>query len=312
MLKTERDYVAAQLASVNRMLATLPEDDFLGRMGFESRRQQLEHQLLEARTVPENRAQVALYFGGEPVIGSAGIEATFGTNVVWSFQDLLTKVWRAIDGGDVSHMGPIKDKDHAQLHITNVVHGSFGFVLEELADDTEPMFVTPLAKAAEQVAEYISTFTGENDATFSQMIEGLNSRVFQSMRTFFEHLHKSRATFRLVEHERDQQFDHLAIERAWYRAEASDVTEDRVEVRGKLLGVIPMKGRFELEPDAGHVIEGKVASKFGTSYLERIERERFAGQRWIAILHKRTVRKAGKDPIDSYTLLELQQIDEKK
>lgn len=308
MLKTERDYIAAQLASVKRMLATLPENDFLGRVGFESKRQQLEHQLLEAQTIPENRAQVALYFGGEPVVGSSGIEATFGTNVVWSFQDMLTKVWGAIDGADLPQMGPIKDKDQAQLHITNVVHGSFGFVLEELSDGTQPMFETPLAKAAEQVADYITTFTDENDATFSQMIEGLNFRVFQSMRDFFGHLHKGKATFRLVEHERDQQFDHLAVERAWYRAEASDVKEERIELTGKLLGVIPVKGRFELEPDAGQVIEGKVASKFGTSYLERIEKERFAGQRWIAVLQKRTVKKVGKDPVDNYTLLELHEI----
>ena len=314
MLKNERDYIAAQLASVRRMLAILPEEDFLGRMGFESRLQTLEHQLLEAHVFVERRAQIALYFGGEPVLGSSGIEATFGTNVVWTFQDMLTKVWGTIDGADLPQMGPIKDKDQAQLHITNVVHGSFGFVLEELASDAhEPMFETPLAKATEQVADYIATFTDENEATFSQMIENLNSRVFQSMRSFFSQLHKSHATFRIVEHERDQQFDHSAVERAWNRAEASDVKEEKIEVTGRLIGVTPVKGRFELEPDDGqHVIEGKIDSKFSTGYLERIQNEHIIGKRWTTLIHKRVVKRIGKEPTDSYTLVDLHQIEDKK
>jgi hypothetical protein len=307
MLKLERDQVAAELAALDQMLESLPTNDYLGRMGFEARRDALQDKLLELAVTEEHRAQVALYFGGDPVIGSMGVEAEFGTKVIGTFQDLLSKVWSSLDGEPLQQMGPVRDKDESQLHITSVVHGSFGFLLEELGDYT--MFQTPLSKAADEVADYITSFADENEATFSDMIDTLNPRVFQAIRQFFGYVHKGKATFRLVEGERDQQFDQFAVERAWNRAEASNVTEDRIHVTGRLLGVIPMRRRFELESDeTGIVIDGKIGEKFGNSYLERISTEQFAGKRWRALLHVRTVTRVGRDPSEHYTLLELEQL----
>jgi len=310
ILKLERDNLAAQLAALTHLLKTLPANDYLGRMGFESRCADLQRQLESLGEAGERRANVALYFGGDPVIGSYGVRAEFGTKVIGKFQDVLTKVWGTLDDAQLQQVGPIKDKDVSQLHITSVVHGSFGFVLEELEGQTEPMFQSPLSQAADRVAEYIKTFAGESEASFSQMIDVLNPRVFQSIREFFGFIHKDKATFRMVEGELDQRFDRFAVERAWNRAEASNVTEDRMHVTGRLLGVIPIKRRFELESsETGMVIEGKVGEKFGQTYLERINTEQFAGKRWRALLHKRTVTKIGRDPADNYTLLELEQLE---
>lgn len=309
MLKIERDHLAAQLASVDRMLATLPANDYLGRMGFQHRREMLQQQLVALGKVEELRAQVALYFGGDPVIGSTGVQVEFGTKAIGSFQDLLSKVWGSLERGQLHNMGPIKDKDASHLHITSVVHGSFGFLLEELEDQTEPMFQTGLSKAADQTASYIASFAAESDASFVEVIDTLNPRVFQSIRGFFSYLHKGNATLRLVEGERDQQLDHKAVERAWLRAEASNVAEDEVSIRGTLLGVIPMGRRFEfISDETGGVIRGKVAERFSQSYLEKVGTQQLAGKRWKATLHKRTVSKFGQEPVDQYTLLELQEL----
>jgi hypothetical protein len=171
------------------------------------------------------------------------------------------------------------------------------------------MFETPLSKAADQAAEYIASFAGENEASFSAVIEDLNPRVFQSLRDFFGYIHKANATFRLVEGDRDDKFNHLAVERAWYRAEASSVDEERVRMEGRLLGVIPMRRRFEFEPDgAVSIVEGKVGEKFSRTYLERISTEQFAGRRWKALFNKRVVTKVGRIPGEHYTLLELEEI----
>lgn len=311
MIKLERDYVTAQLAAVNRMLDRMPSNDYLGRVGFEARRDDLTKQL-EDLEFDETRAQIAVYFGGDPVVGSLGIEAEFGSQVVGSLQDLVSKVWGTLDGAPLQPMGPVKGKDASHLHITSVVHGSFGFILEEL-DESRPFFQTTLSKAADQVAAYIESFAGENDATFSEIIDALNPRVFQAIRQFFGYVHKGNATFRLVEGERDAQYDRNAVERAWNRAEASNVAEERLEVSGKLLGVIPMKRRFELQSDqTGLVIEGRVGEQFTSTYLERINNEQIAGKRWLAVIHKRTVTKIGRDPVDAYTLLQLHSLEDVK
>jgi hypothetical protein len=312
IVKLDRDQLAADLAALNSLLESLPHNDYLGRMGLEFRRDEVREQLERLGNHEERRARVALYLGGEPVVGSMGVQAGFGTKVVGSFQDLMSKVWGASEGGEqLQPMGPIRDKDASQLHITNLVHGSFGFLLEELDEEGEPLFETPLSKAADQATEYIANFADENEANFSKVIEDLNPRVFQSLRDFFGYMHKGKATFRLVEGERDEKFDHAAVERAWYRAEASNIDEERVEMRGRLLGVIPMRRRFELEPDgATTIIEGKVGEKFSHTYLERISTERFAGRRWKALLDRRIVTKVGRLPVENYTLLELEEIGE--
>jgi len=116
MLKLERDQIAAQLAALNQILHSLPGDDYLGRVGFESQRDELEDRLTHLAGIVHNRARVALYFGGGPVIGSDGIQAEFGTKILGTFQDLVTKVWGSLDGIDIQPMGPIKDKDASQLH----------------------------------------------------------------------------------------------------------------------------------------------------------------------------------------------------
>ena len=309
MLKLDRDRLSAEVAALNSLLESLPSNDYLGKMGLEARRNDLQQQLERLAHHEERRAKVALYFGGEPVVGSLGVQAGFGTSVVGSLQDLISKVWSASEGGQLPPLSRIKDKEASQLHITNLVHGSLGFLLEELDEEGEPLFETPLTKAADQVADYIGSFAGESEANFSKVIEDLNPRVFQSIRDFFGYMHRGNATFRLVEGERDEKFDHVAVERAWYRAEASNVDEERIGVRGRLLGVIPMGRRFEFEPDgAATIIEGKVGEKFSHTYLERISTEQFAGRRWKALLHKRIVTKVGRLPAERYTLLELDEI----
>jgi hypothetical protein len=310
MLKLERDQIAAEISALDMLLSSLPDNDFLGRISLEARRRRLHEEFGRLAHAEERKAKVALYFGGDPVIGNLGVQASFGTRAVGSFQDLLTKVWGMAEGGQLQSMGPIRDKAAAQMHITSLVHGSFGFLLEELDEEGEPLFNTPLSKAADQATDYIASFASENEARYSDVIETLNSRVFQGIRDFISCIHKNNATLRLVEGEREEKFDRQAVERAWERVEASNVDEDEIRVEGKLLGVIPVGRRFEFDPDGGtSIVKGKVGQKFGESYLQRMSEQQFAGRRWRAVMNRRIITKAGRQPYESFTLLELDEIE---
>jgi hypothetical protein len=209
-------------------------------------------------------------------------------------------------------MGPIPNKEASQLHITNLVHGSFGFLLEELDQDGEPLFESPLKKAADEVSVYLAGFADPDEKLFTQVIEEIHPRVFTSLKNFFGTVYKEKGTFRIVEGERDKNFDSGAVERAWFRAEHSNVDQDEPQFIGRLLGVIPIKRRFEFEPDNGaKIIEGKVGDEFSQSYLEKIGTEQFAGKRWRAFLKRRLIEKPGRSsPIERYTLLKLEEIEE--
>jgi hypothetical protein len=237
------------------------------------------------------------------------LEAGFGAESLANFQDLITKAWAA-STGTLAAMGPIADKSASQLHITSLVHGSFGFLLEELDDAGEPLFESSLHQAADQVTDYLATIAGDNEDKFIELLERLDQRVFKSARSFLGTMHKARATFRLVEGENDLRFDDAAVERAWVRIEASDVDEDQVSLQGRLLGMIPVGRRFEFEPDgATKIIEGRVGERFSQSYLERMQDEQFAGRRWKAVMNRKIVQRKGRRPTETWILIELDEID---
>ena len=308
-LKLDRDYIQAEISALTALVASLPERDYLGRSSLEARRQDLVEELDKLAAASENRAKIALYFGGEPVIGSAGVETEFSTSALSSFQDLITKVWGA-GAGNLSAMGPVPDKAASRLHITSLVHGSFGFLLEELDDQGEPLFETALRKAANTAVHYVASIADENEARFTETLEQLDQRGFSAVRDFFSSIYRRKATLRLVEGTVDARFDLTAVERAWNRLEAAKVDEDRYPLEGKLLGIIPLGRRFEFEPDgATQVIKGKVGERFSESYLERMSTEQFAGKRWKATLHRVVVTRQGREPSERFTLLELDEIE---
>jgi hypothetical protein len=308
--KLDRDHVQAEIATLEAMLGKLPANDSLGRRSLEARRRSLVQELEKLAGISENRAQVALYFGGDPVVGSAGVEARFSAITISNFQDLITKIWGA-ETGQLSAMGPVPGQQDSQLHITHLVHGSFGFLFEELDEESEPLFETPLRRAADSAISYISSLADPNEARFTEAIEDMDQRVFKAVRSFFSGIHKGKATFRIVEGDVDARFDHFAVERAWQRLETTDVDEDQVRLEGRLLGIIPIGRRFEFEPDArDRVIRGKVGDLFTQNYLERINTEQFAGRRWRASFQRATIERPGQPAIEKFTLLELEEVSE--
>jgi hypothetical protein len=92
---------------------------------------------------------------------------------------------------------------------------------------------------------------------------------------------------------------------------ALDEPEQSIEVRLERFKAIKHVGRrFEFEADdQDAIIAGKVGEKFSQSYLERMNNEQFAGRRWKAQFQRVVVSRKGSEPIERYTLLELDEID---
>jgi hypothetical protein len=290
------------------MVKSLPPNDLVGRIGFESRLEVARKKLAEIDATEERQASIALYFGGEPVVGSRGIQAEFGATVISTYQDLIAKVWATLAGGNISLRGQIRNKDAAQLHITNLVHGSFGFLLEELDQDGDPLFTSPLKEAADKATECMVQFADEDEQPFIKLTEEINPRVFTSIRDFFRPIHRANAVFRLVEGDVDQSFDRQAVERAYNRAEATEIDDQDMTVEGELIGVVPYARRFEFRTHPGNeLVSGKVAQSFGQSYLERMHQEQLVGRRWQAVLRRRETKKPGQKA-ETFTLIDLREL----
>jgi hypothetical protein len=123
----------------------------------------------------------------------------------------------------------------------------------------------------------------------------MNAPVFSAVRNFFRVIHRSKATFRMVEGNIDQTFDVVAVERAYDRAEYTTTEEEEFDIEGELLGMIPIGRRFEFRrKDDGSIISGKVGLLFSQAYLDRVNKEQMAGRLCRGFFQKREIKKLGR------------------
>lgn len=302
--KLEYDQLSADLASVDSILENIPEDDVLGRIGFEARKHDLELQLRDLEAHEEHRAAVALFFGGEPVRGSLGIKSEFAGEALGRFQDMVAKILAQRQIGNLGQRGIVPHREQATLHLTGVVHGSFGLVLQELQDEPQdPLLATELKLATEEAARLVSIFADEDDDRFTAALVDSDPRIVNAVGKFVDFIGDNSASVRLVSNEIDRAFSAELIVHAAERFRITQIEEIDVELKGELLGLLPEAHRFEFrEAPIGRIIDGAVAPEIASAELQEWFR-RLGFRRCRARMHVRKVERPGKPFRESYTLL---------
>jgi hypothetical protein len=295
-------HLSAELSTLDRLLSTLSQEDVLGRIGLESRRHEVATELSQLEENPEQLASVALLFGGQPVKGSIGIESTFAADAVYTFQQLITNIW-ASEEGTVGRRGPVERQDESQLHITSLLHGSIGFLLEEV-DSQNRLMPSALKQASDRATEIVAAFTADDEEPFRRVLESVDSRVLGSTREFLTRLYRGGATLELVEGEIDLQLTFPAVQRGYERAENANIEESEDAVTGQLLGLIPIGRRFEIRVDDGSIISGSVAPTLSESYLEHLKEQQLVGQRCRAVVRNKRITRFGRVS-NSFVLMDL-------
>ncbi|MBB5502091.1 hypothetical protein [Paraburkholderia sp. MM5384-R2] len=312
--KLKMDALAADLSSVNALLASRSSrDDPTGVYQFRMRKAELERQLEETRASYNPHASVAIFFGGEPVQGSRGINADFAGGALDDVQELIRKCLAARELGALSERGRVPLKGNAQLVVTDVARGSFGFVLEEAGDDGA-MIDTVLKDVVDEVAELLGQISSASEAEFQSATEALDGRILLSLRKFFKRLDDSEATVRLVEDERDVLLDRIAVNRARARTEAIEIDESGQEFQGALF-LLPDSKRFELHTSK----DGDAATLSGPvsrDVLRQLAGEAELGQPpinpreisrtdWRVLVKVREIRERGRTARTAFTLVRL-------
>jgi hypothetical protein len=295
-------HLSAELSTLDRLLSTLPESDVLGRIGLETRRREVAYELAALEENPEQLASVALLFGGEPVKGSIGIESAFAADAVSTFQQLITNVW-ASEGGLVGRRGPVERQEQTELHITSLLHGSVGFLLEEVDPQTRLMPST-LKQASDRATEIVAAFAAIDEEPFKRVLESVDNRVLSSTREFLTRLYRGRATLHLVEGDVDLQLTFADVQRGYDRAENAKIEELEEAISGQLLGLIPIGRRFEIRSDRGDIVSGSVAPSLSESYLEHLKEQKVVGQRCRAVVRNKRITRFGRVS-DNYVLVDL-------
>ena len=265
--KIERDFAQADVAAVQGLLAQLSDADVMTRFSLEARLRELQATVAELEAeVFAPTASAALFFGGAPVVGARGIESDFGGSAVTRFQDLVAKV-HAHDTVGLGLRGVVPNRALSALHITNIVRGSFGFLLEEMADQQQLM-ETPLKAAVDEATRLLEAFGEPDEETYRAAVSEIDDRVLAAAREFFNLMQQRGATLRLVVGDHDASFGSDDVARAVERATSTTLEDARETINGQLIGTLPEAHQFEFRRyDTGLTIRGRIEKSFSIEDL---------------------------------------------
>lgn len=302
--KLERDFAAADIAAVNGLLAQLSAEDVMTRFGLEARLEELQQSLAALEEEQdEPTAAAALFFGGQPVLDTRGIESEFGGTATTKFQDLVAKVL-AHENGGLGQRGVVPNRGASTLHITNIVRGSFGFLLEEVQPQHQ-LVDTSLKTAVEEATRLLDAFGEPDEEAYRTAVEAIDERVLGTAREFFSLMRQRGATLRVVAGDRDNSFGAAAVARAADRATSTVLQEGEEVIAGQLAGVLPDAHQFEFRAGTARgTLRGKIDRALPTDQLSRFNRD-FVNVDGNARFHVKRVLRNDEVVRETYTLLAL-------
>ncbi len=120
----------AEIAGLRQLLQTTEEDPLASPL-MRSRLQELEAKLSKLQTQPSLTPEAEIFFTDGPAIGSEAIEVTFASEVLNSYQNMVTNHFTATHYGGVKRTGRRRGESEAKLYLTALPRGSFGMQLSQ-------------------------------------------------------------------------------------------------------------------------------------------------------------------------------------
>jgi hypothetical protein len=306
----EKQFLQSDLVQVQALLAQCsPEEDPIEHFQYSQRVQMLQGKLADMPSrIATAPAGAALFFGGRPVFGSQGIKASFSSQAIDQFQKIISQRFAALEQGPLASKGRLPFSGETQLLVTDVVRGSFGFVLQAPEADAGANDATTLKAVVDEVAVTLFRMSSSDETLFDQAAAELDDRQIGALQTFFKLLDSEGASLRLVEGARDFELDRAAVTRARERVEGLAIADVSRQIDGQIIGWLDYSGQFELMPhEQGDVIRGRISREM----LERIEREGINPykQHVNATLMERMVTVRNRSPKLAYTLIGFDSIE---
>ena len=258
----EYAYNASEVAQLERLLETMPEDRAVERMGLAYRLQRARARIAGV-PVPNPPKKVYVTFRGRPVLDSAGIDANFGADAMGLFSDAIAM---AVAGfaGDLKPTGRVPHREHAQPVITGVATGSFGFELEiphgGRNDDREEDNGSDAEAAVKKLQELLTLSATGSDTQLSEIADDIHPRAVKKVVALLKLMQRHDARFALGFDGKDFRFDSIQeISDTAERLSDRNLREETFEMVGTFIGALPATRRFQINrrPD-GVEIEGKI------------------------------------------------------
>lgn len=283
--RADREFLKVQLLETQR-LKELVGDHPLMSISFAEREQQLKEKIA-ALPLGHKEARTVLFFSGEPVQGSLGIDASFAGRVLEPFQDMVMADYADRWHGSVGSRGRRPGEAESRLLLTGLPRGSFGLELAR-AESDELFAEGQLADTLAHVTRLVEA-SGRSDEDFAAQLDETAPRVIQNLREFLEVIAKGKAGLRLESGDFRCTMNPVEVNEAYNRVAGTITKDEPVQIPGVFKGVLLESWRFDFVTDENHAVSGKIDENLTEEQVVELNKK-FFNSRCLASLVKTTVR----------------------
>lgn len=298
--REERRFLKRQIAESERLKGFAADHPLMGPL-IAQREDELRQQLQDL-PASGREARTVLFFTGDPVYGSKGIDAHFASTVLLPFLEMVKSEYAAEKHGQVGERGPRKDEDEARLLLTGLPRGSFGLELSH--PQSEDLFAEEqLSNVLVRLTELFSS-AGKSDEDFVHALEDVSPRVYARLPEFFKSIHDHGANIRMQTGDLEFALDKDRVSEAFTRVRSVHTIEDEVEKEGVFRGATLDTWKFDFRTNDDETITGRLSPDLEEAKVA--EMLKLTNQRSVARFKETKITTQGGAVRTRYELMDVQ------
>lgn len=255
-IRSQREFLKAQIVETDRLLESV-RDHPLMPIGLRQRKEGLEEKL-KSLPASSREPRTVLFFTGEPVIGSFGIDAHFAGRVLAPFQSMVMSDYAHRWHGTLGRRGRRSGEHASRLLLSGLPRGSFGLELSRA--DTDEFLEEDRDRLAETLAHVtrLVESAGRSDEDFAIALEETPARVIRNLGDFLRVVADGQAGLRMESGDFRCTLDPAEARDAYERVSDTATKDEDVEEHGVFKGALLESRRFDFLNDAGRKISGRL------------------------------------------------------
>lgn len=282
--RTQRESLKVQLLDTQRLLEVTGNHPLMS-VALAERERELQARI-DALPLGTKEARTVLFFSGEPVQGSIGIDASFAGRVLEPFQSMVMADYADRFHGVVGSRGRRSGESESRLLLTALPRGSFGLELTR-ADNDELFEEGQLADTLAHVTRLVEA-AARSDEDFAAELDETAPRVIQNLREFLKVIANGKAGLRLESGDFRCAMNPVQANEAFTRVAGTITNDELVEIPGVFKGVLLESWRYDFVTIENHTAGGKIDENLTEEQVIALNRQ-FFNERCQASLLKTTV-----------------------
>jgi hypothetical protein len=282
--RSQRDFLKVQLIDTQRLRDMVGQHPLMS-AALEVRERELQDKI-ELLPLGNKEARTVLFFSGEPVQGSLGIDASFAGRVLEPFQNMVMADYADRWHGVVGSRGRRAGEAQSRLMLTGLPRGSFGLELTK-ADNDELFEEDQLADTLAHVTRLVEA-SARSDEDFATELDETAPRVIQNLRSFLEVIAKGNAGMRLESGDFRCTMNPIQASEAYNRVAGTITKDELIEVHGVFKGVLLESWKYDFVTVDNHSAGGKIDQNLTENDVIELN-HKFFNAKCLASLLKTTV-----------------------